>query len=242
MKSIAKTAFSFILFSIIVILLSLLLMSLKSDVATERQTLSENEITVVLDAGHGGEDGGAIGKNGVLEKDLNLSLAKRIGTELEKQGVSVVYTRTEDILLYDKNADYKNKKKALDLAARVKIAQDTQNSIFVSIHMNSFSETRYSGLQIYYSKNNELSKDLAASIQSAVRSNLQPQNERKATMATNRIYILDRLYCPAILIECGFISNVEECRLLCTDVYQNELSKIISQEIENYIKKIQKPY
>ena len=142
MKSIAKTAFSFILFSIIVILLSLLLMSLKSDVATERQALSENEITVVLDAGHGGEDGGAIGKNGVLEKDLNLSLAKRIGTELEKQGVSVVYTRTEDILLYDKNADYKNKKKALDLAARVKIAQDTQNCIFVSIHMNSFSETR----------------------------------------------------------------------------------------------------
>ena len=243
MRTDTKNALSFVLFSTIVILLSIFLMQLKNASAThEKQTISENTVTVVLDAGHGGEDGGAVGKNGIYEKDLNLSLTKKIGDSLKDRGIDIKYTRTEDILLYDKNADFKNKKKALDLAERVKIAQSTENCIFVSIHMNSFSETKYSGLQVYYSKNNTLSRELATSVQTAVKNNLQPQNTRKAAMATSRIYILDRLSCPAILIECGFISNADECRLLCTDVYQNELSKIISQEIENYIKKIQKPY
>jgi N-acetylmuramoyl-L-alanine amidase len=101
--------------------------------------------------------------------------------------------------------------------------------------MNSFSQSQYSGLQIYYSKKHQESYVLANRIQAGVKKELQPTNTRKATAATNRIYLLDRIERPAILIECGFISNHEECRLLSTEIYQHQLSKIISSEIANYV-------
>lgn len=201
----------------------------------DKSVHTDEEITVVLDAGHGGEDGGAIGVTGVNEKDLNLSITLKIGEYLKERNVNVVYTRTEDILLYDRNTDYKNRKKALDLAARVKIASETPNCVFISVHMNSFSQSKYNGLQVYYSKNNHGSYLLANEIQNGIKKELQTRNSRKITEATSRIYLLDRLECPAILIECGFISNQEECRLLETEIYQNSLAKIISDKIIIYI-------
>lgn len=200
------------------------------------------KITVVLDAGHGGEDGGTSGKNGALEKDLNLAICMKIGKELTFQGINVLYTRTEDVLLYDKNSNYTNRKKSLDLAARVKIAQNTPNCIFISIHMNAFPDSKYSGLQTYYSKNNMQSKYIATQIQSAVKKELQPQNNRKIVKASSNIYVLDRLECPAVLIECGFLSNYEESRLLSTEIYQNQISKIISSEIKKYVEKYSQTY
>ena len=121
--------------------------------------------TVVLDAGHGGEDGGAVSASGVFEKDLNLSIAKKLEKLLTSCGISVVMTRTEDVLLYDKTVDYHGRKKALDLAARRKITEETENAIFVSIHMNAFPASQYSGLQVWYSPNNSHSKILAQSVQ-----------------------------------------------------------------------------
>ena len=103
--------------------------------------------------------------------------------------------------------------------------------------MNSFPKTQYSGLQVYYSKNDPLSKPLALAIQTSVKNELQPLNTRKITEATSRIFLLDRIEKPAILIECGFLSNHEECRLLSTEIYQNQLSEIISREIEKYVQK-----
>lgn len=200
-----------------------------------KKVQTDEKITVVLDAGHGGEDGGAIGVSGVYEKDLNLSITLKIGEYLKEHNINTVYTRTEDILLYDRNADFKNRKKALDLAARVKIASQTQNCIFVSIHMNSFSESKYNGLQVYYSKNNPKSYPLANEIQKEIKNKLQPLNNRKVSQATSRIYLLDRIMCPAVLIECGFLSNPEECKLLETEIYQNQLAKIISHIIANYV-------
>ena len=244
MKTNAKNGIFFIIFTLLTILTIFVLVLIKDEFAKPKhQNTNTNEpITIVLDAGHGGEDGGAVGKGNTCEKALNLSIALKIGEMLSDSGIDVVYTRTEDVLLYDKNSDYKNKKKALDLAARVKKAQETPNCVFVSIHMNSFSQSQYSGLQVYFSKNNPQSATLANSIQGAVKAQLQPQNKRKAMEATSSIYVLDRLECPAILIECGFVSNAEECRLLSTEVYQKQLSEIISQEIEKYVEKIQKPY
>ena len=197
---------------------------------------------MVLDAGHGGEDGGAIGKNKVLEKDLNLYITLKIGERLKKQGINVIYTRTEDVLLYDKNSNYQNQKKSMDLANRVKIAQETDDCIFVSIHMNSFPESKYNGLQIYYSKNNPSSRVLAEDIQLAIKNELQPNNKRKISEASSKIFILDRLTCPAVLIECGFLSNAEECRLLCTEIYQNQLSEIIAEKIQKYVEKNPQTY
>ena len=244
MKTNTKNVLFFILFTFVTLLGITTFLFLKNEFAKPKpqKTNTDELVTIVIDAGHGGEDGGAVGKNNVYEKDLNLSIALKIGKLLTEKGIDVVHTRTEDVLLYDKNEDYKNKKKALDLAARVKKAQETENCIFVSIHMNSFPQSQYSGLQVYFSKNNPQSAILANEIQSAVKEQLQPQNKRKAVEATSSIYVLDRLECPAVLIECGFVSNFEECRLLSTEVYQKQLSEIISQEIEKYVEKIQKPY
>ena len=234
-----KTPTFFIIFTVFLVLIILLCTQLKENlkITPSQSVLSDEEITVILDAGHGGEDGGAVGNGNIYEKDLNLAITLKIGEKLKSNGINVVYTRTEDILLYDRNVDYKNRKKALDLAARVQIADKTQNCIFVSIHMNSFPKTQYKGLQVYYSKNHPLSKTLASAIQTAVKNELQPDNNRKITEATSRIFLLDRIEKPAILIECGFLSNYEECRLLSTETYQNQLSEIISMEIEKYVEK-----
>ena len=120
----------------------------------ESETLAAPRPIVVIDAGHGGEDGGAIGVNGVYEKDLNLSIALLLDEWLRAEGFETVLTRSEDILLYDKNSDYFGQKKVQDLAARRKIAEQYENAILISIHMNAFPESKYSGLQVYYSKNN----------------------------------------------------------------------------------------
>ena len=121
--------------------------------------------TVVLDAGHGGEDGGASSTSGILEKDVNLTVTMLIKEILEANGVNVVMTRTDDRLLYDKNADYQGRKKALDLLARRTVAENTADSIFVSIHLNSYPSEKYHGLQVWYSPNHEHSRELAAAME-----------------------------------------------------------------------------
>lgn len=202
---------------------------------TAADPVDASVITVILDPGHGGEDGGAVGKNGVYEKNLNLAIAQEIEANLKEMGISVLCTRNEDILLYDKNADYKGKKKVLDLAARLKISRETENSVFVSIHMNSFPQTQYSGLQVYYSQNDSRSATLAAQIQKDVREQLQPDNSRKTKPASSNIYLLDRITTPAVLIECGFLSNAEECAKLATEEYRQKLALILATTIADYV-------
>ena len=115
--------------------------------ATEAQ--KSDKITLIIDAGHGGEDGGAVGVNGALEKDLNLKIAFALRDMALSAGYDAVMSRTEDVLLYDRNVDYQGRKKALDLLARAKIAEKYENAVFVSIHMNAFPDGKYSGLQVY---------------------------------------------------------------------------------------------
>ena len=190
---------------------------------------------VIIDAGHGGEDGGTVGINGVLEKDINLSIALALDKTLRDMGVTTLLTRDEDILLYDKNSDYKGQKKAQDLAARRRIAEECECAIFVSIHMNSFPEEKYKGLQVYYSENDETSVNLARTIQEQVSKKLQPENTRQCKIGSD-IYLLQRLSCPAVLVECGFLSNSEECMRLSDPIYQNELASVLSESILSYIR------
>ena len=194
--------------------------------------------TVVLDAGHGGEDGGAISETGVCEKDINLSIAKKLEALLTSCGISVVMTRTEDVLLYDKTVDYHGRKKVLDLAARRKIGEETENALFVSIHMNAFPSPKYSGLQVWYSQNSRYSIVLAKSVQELTAQHLQPQNDRRTKPATSAIYLLHHLNCPAILVECGFLSNPTEARQLATEEYQNRLAFILMMSITDGMGKI----
>ena len=203
---------------------------------SETDTLTDrySGITVVIDAGHGGEDGGTVGVNGALEKDLNLSISLALADALRVKGVETVLTRTEDILLYDRNSDYHGQKKAQDLSERRRIAEECDNAIFVSIHLNSFPEEKYSGLQVYYSENDPASIALAEEIRSLNAKTLQPQNNRQSKSGKD-IYLLERLTCPAVLVECGFLSNAEECELLCSSEYQKRLADMLSEAIAEYI-------
>ena len=192
---------------------------------SEIQTDTDRPLpTVVIDAGHGGEDGGAVSADGLLEKDVNLDIAMRLCDLLTANGIPVVMTRTEDILLYDRNADYEGRKKSLDLAARRKIAEETPNCLFVSIHMNSFPDARYDGLQVWYSPNDPASETVAQTIQKTAKDVLQPENDRKIKAATSAIYLLHHLTVPAVLVECGFLSNPAEAAKLGTDAYRQDVA------------------
>lgn len=183
--------------------------------------------TIVIDAGHGGEDGGTVSASGIVEKELNLQIALLLRDLLEANGVKVIMTRTTDTLLYDKNADYEGRKKVLDLAARREIAEKTENAVFVSIHMNAYPQTQYKGLQVWYSKNCETSYFLAKNLQSTAKLHLQPDNNREVKGATSAIHLLHRLTCPAVLVECGFLSNPEEAARLCSEEYQRQLAFVL---------------
>ena len=194
------------------------------------------EKLIVIDAGHGGEDSGAVGVNGALEKDLNLQIALEIGKALEEKGYVVVYTRTDDRLLYTEEENIKGIRKISDLKNRCKIAARYPNSVFVSIHMNSFGSSKYSGLQVYYSEKNDESRLLADSIQNKVINDLQKTNNR-VTKPGKDMYILENIDNTAVLIECGFLSNKEECEKLSKKEYQKELSFSIVCAIIEYIEK-----
>lgn len=196
---------------------------------------AENTVTIVIDAGHGGEDSGTQSADGLYEKDVNLEIAQLLDTMLRANGISTVMTRSEDILLYDRNADYRGHKKMLDLATRRKIAEETENAVFVSIHMNAFPESKYRGLQVFYSPNHPQAMTLASVIQHDAQSYLQPDNNRKIKSSTSAIYLLDRLECPAVLIECGFLSNPDEAALFATDQYRKEVAFVIFSSLISYI-------
>ena len=205
--------------------------------AASAQPETEQKIpyTIVIDAGHGGEDGGTQSKQGLFEKDVNLAIAEMLNDMLRAAGVATVMTRTEDILLYDKNADYQGRKKVLDLAARRRIAESTENALFISIHMNAFPQTQYHGLQVFYSPHQTKSKELADLIQQTTKEILQPDNDRKTKKATSSIYLLDRLTCPAVLVECGFLSNLTEAEKLSNDEYRQQVAMVLFSAIMRQI-------
>jgi N-acetylmuramoyl-L-alanine amidase len=143
-------------------------------------------------------------------------------------------TRTEDVLLYDRGADYEGRKKVLDLAARLAIADETEDSLLVSIHMNAFPQTQYSGMQVWYGTADARSREIAQSVQSAALT-LRPDNNRQIKAAGSNIFLLDNLDTPAILVECGFLSNPEEASRLGDEEYQKQLAFVIFGAIAEYI-------
>lgn len=193
----------------------------------------ERILTVVVDAGHGGMDGGAVSDDGVLEKDLNLAVAGKLAALLRTGGVRVVMTRNDDRLLADPSSAHKKRD---DLATRVEIAEAQENAIFVSIHMNKFPVEKYHGLQVWYSRGDKRSAEFADAVQKKTAAVLQPQNTREIKAADSSIYVLDHLDIPAILVECGFLSNAEETRLLCEESYQNKLAAVLYAAIIDYWK------
>lgn len=226
----------FIALSAVFILLSAIIGHLVISNGESIFTAAEQDnVCIVIDAGHGGEDGGCVSDDGVLEKELNLSVSEKITEILRAMGYNTIMTRTGDEMLYDMYGDdYSGKKKTYDLKNRLRFARENEADVFVSIHMNKFPQSKYSGLQVYYSDNHADSKLIADTIQSYCRAYLQKDNERVTKAADSAIYLLDRIELPGVLVECGFLSNAEETERLCDEEYQKELSFTVASAVMEY--------
>ena len=190
---------------------------------------------VVLDAGHGGEDGGAVGVNGVLEKDINLSIVLKIAEILSDDGFSVKLIRSTDTSVGDFSLSTVSERKRSDIKSRVQTVNATENCILVSIHQNIFEQPQYSGAQMFYSPNNPGSALLAECIRNEVVSRIQPENHRENKSAENGIFLLKNVAVPAVIVECGFISNSEEAALLAEPSYQEKMAEAIAAGIVRYL-------
>ncbi len=188
------------------------------------------DTVIVIDAGHGGVDPGKVGENGTLEKDVNLSIARKLRTRLEQNGFRVVMTRENDDGLYSENAP--NKKRE-DMEARVRIISEANPAFVVSIHQNSFPDVSCKGAQLFYYKDSEDSKKLAEVLQKKLAEVLQDGNTRQAK-ANSDYYLLRKTACPAVIAECGFLSNAAEEALLAGDEYQEKVAEALCLGILQY--------
>ena len=189
---------------------------------------------VILDAGHGAPDGGAVGISGVLEKDINLKITKKLQRLLEQSGTYVIMTRTDDNNTAPDNKGKIRDIKRADLKARREYKNTPNADIFVSIHMNKFPEQKYKGAQVFYARSPQNSKILGETVQKSFTENLDTSNTRVAKTADNSIYNLKDSKIPSIIAECGFLSNPEEEKLLKSDEYQNKIAWAIYLGINDY--------
>ncbi len=188
--------------------------------------------TIVIDAGHGGLDGGATSCTGKLESVLNLEIALRLRDLFHLLGYDTKMIRTDDISIYRKGETIAQKKVS-DLQERVRIVNETENVLLLSIHQNNFTDSRYSGAQVFFGKE-EGSEDLAKRLQSTLVSTLNPFSKRQCKKADG-IYLMDRITGPGVLIECGFLSNPEEEAKLNTPEYQKKLCCVIVSTVTTFL-------
>lgn len=189
---------------------------------------------LVIDAGHGGEDGGAVSSDGTMEKDINLDIALRLQKLLVLSGCDVTLTRDSDKAIYEEGADSLKSKKVSDMKKRLSIFNEDPEQTVISIHQNKFPQTQYSGTQVFYSGQTQESNLLAESIKASVVGMLQPQNTRETKKADKNIYLLYNAKVPAVIVECGFLSNSEELARLKTEEYRQEMAFAIYCGYLNY--------
>lgn len=194
---------------------------------------ADREHTIIVDPGHGGEDGGAVSRTGINESKYNLEIALKTNEMLKLLGYKTLIIRTDDVSL-SKTGDTVFQRKSSDLKERARIVNTTSNPILVSIHQNFFEEEKYYGAQVFYGKGSG-SEELAEKMQSSMRFILNPNNKRKAKESKG-IYLLEKVNCPAILVECGFISNYAEEARLQDEAYQKAIAEVIAATIAFHIK------
>lgn len=188
----------------------------------------EREHTVIIDAGHGGEDGGTTSCTGRLESGYNLEIAIRLEDLFHLLGYDTVMIRRTDTSIYTKGETI-SQKKISDLKERVRIANSTENAVLISIHQNFFPESQYRGAQVFYG-GSEGSEDLAKLLQTQLTSSMNPGSRRQVKKGSG-IYLLDKITCPGALIECGFLSNPEEEALLSSPEYQKKIVCVIASSV-----------
>ena len=187
---------------------------------------------VIIDAGHGGFDGGATSCTGVLESSLNLEIALRLDDLMHLLGIDTEMIRRTDDSVHTEGERIAAKKVS-DLKQRVKIVNGTENALLISIHQNHFSDSRYSGAQIFYAATTG-SDLLAKKLQESMIQTLNPGSKRQAKKADG-VYLMQKINCPGILVECGFLSNPEEEAKLRSDAYQKKLCCVIAASASCYL-------
>lgn len=202
------------------------------------QSVADNKIKVIIDPGHGGVDCGAVAVDSTLEKDINLQIALILNDLLKMSGAEVIMTRTEDISIHDESAKTIRAKKVSDIHNRFEILKDNPDYLFISIHQNKFSDSRYSGAQLFYSPNNAQSVNLARCIQTSFSQYLQKDNEREIKKCSTDVYLIYHAESNAVLCECGFLSNKNELENLKNTEYQKQVAICIYNGILNYYSSI----
>ena len=192
----------------------------------------ERENTIVIDAGHGGEDGGAVSCTGVMEKQINLEIALELNDLFHLMGHKTRMIRTDDRSVYT-TGDTIARRKVSDLKERVRMVEETEDAVLVSIHQNLFPDARYSGAQVFYSQAGD-GQGLAEVLQSAFRQTINPGSNRELKKATN-VYLMEHISCTGILVECGFLSNPEEEAQLRTKEYQQKICIVIASTLANHL-------
>ena len=190
--------------------------------------------TIIIDAGHGGFDGGAVAGDGTVEKDINLNISKKIYEMLKLAGFDVIMTRDGDNATDNTDSDVISERKKSDLKERLKIINENPDAIFVSVHLNKYTTSTASGAQVFYSPNNDNSSKLGQSIQSSVISLLQKGNTRTIKKGTKSTYLLHNAKIPSVIVECGFLSNNNELKLLKSEDYQSKMAFAIFSGIQEY--------
>lgn len=178
---------------------------------------------LILDAGHGGEDGGASSAAGHKESDINLDIVLKLESLMAFLGVDTVLTRDTDISIYDEGCETLREKKVSDLKNRVELVQNIENAMLISVHQNTFTDSRYKGFQVFYGSG-DVSRQWGDFTQNVMQAVLDPNNGRKAAGVPDHVYLFRHIGCPAILVECGFLSNGEEASLLLLDTYQRKIA------------------
>ena len=191
--------------------------------------------TVILDAGHGGEDGGAVAPDGTAEKEINLEIANGIAAYFELFGVPYIPVRTVDTSVCDPGLATVRERKRSDIMNRYALVNETPDAILLSIHQNMFTDPKYSGTQVFYAGHDPASETLAASIKNAVLPALQPENKREIKPSTNSIYLLYRAKTTSVMVECGFLSNEKELNDLKSESYKAQMSYFIFKGLINYL-------
>ncbi len=209
--------------------------AVRFNLAATAAAMAQEPVTVVIDAGHGGEDGGATSVSGVRESQLNLAISLRLEQLLALAGVRTRMIRDTDTAVYSGGCDTITEKKVSDLKNRVSTINAIPQAMVVSIHQNHFSESKYSGAQVFYGPSGG-SKDLAQTAQDILRTALDPSNRREPKAASS-VYLMEHIQCTGILVECGFLSNPQEDRNLQDSDYQKKLVCAIGGALTQYLGK-----
>lgn len=214
------------------IILTVILFAFFGNKAIPTVAEQQQRHTIIIDAGHGGIDGGALSCTGALESHINLAFAKRLNDLMHLFGYNTIMIRDTDISVYTEG-DTIAAKKVSDIKERVRIANTTAHALYLSIHQNHYPDPKYWGSQIFYNAK-EGSSDLAALLQQSIKENISTDNHRKVKKSSG-VYLMDHINCKGILIECGFLSNLKEEALLRNSEYQKKLCCVIATTTAQYL-------